>query len=91
NRTIAVGLYAHDWPEDRAVDMAGNVWEWCLNEHAKPMPLNEISWRDKAERTIRGGSWLNRTDDLRCAVRHRSHPYNRHDNIGFRLALGSPW
>jgi len=91
NRTIAVGLYAHEWPEDRAVDMAGNVWEWCLNEYAKPMPLNEISFRDKADRTVRGGSWDGRSVNVRCAIRGWSRPNDRSDSFGLRLALGSPW
>jgi formylglycine-generating enzyme required for sulfatase activity len=91
NRTIAVGLYAQDWPDDRPIDMAGNVWEWCLNEYAKPMPLNKIILGGSAERTLRGGSWLNRSDFLRCAIRYRLHPLNRFNYLGFRLVLGSPW
>ncbi len=91
NRTIAVGLYAQDWPDDRPVDMAGNVWEWCLNEYAKPMPLNKIILGDSAERTLRGGSWLNPTDIVRCALRLWYLPLDRFNSLGFRLVLGSPW
>jgi len=45
----------------------------------------EPGWRNP-----RGGSWNNQTDNLRCAIRNRNHPNNRNNNIGFRLALGSP-
>ena len=67
NRTLAVGLYAQDWREDRPLDMAGNVWEWCLNEYGKPMPTADIVWQDHAERVVRGGGWDNRPGFLRCA------------------------
>ena len=91
NRTIAVGLYAQGWPEDRPLDMAGNVWELCLNEYAKPAALKEIVWTDYAERTVRGGSWVNQASTARCAVRDKVLPDFRDIVLGFRLVLGSPW
>ena len=91
NRTIAVGLYAQDWPEDRPLDMAGNVWEWCWNEYANIVPLQDIVLQNQEERTIRGGSWFNFTGFVRCAIRLRFHPDGRSNYLGFRLVLGSPW
>ncbi|WP_110721462.1 SUMF1/EgtB/PvdO family nonheme iron enzyme [Thiolinea disciformis] len=39
---------------------------------------------------IRGGSWNNNTENVRCAVRNRNHPNNRNNNVGFRVLLHSP-
>ncbi|MGH7454269.1 MAG: SUMF1/EgtB/PvdO family nonheme iron enzyme [bacterium] len=52
------------------------------------------AWRLKArlqtrrcelkQRVLRGGSWNNNPDNLRCANRNRNNPTNRNDNVGFR-------
>ncbi len=90
NRTVAVGLHAQDWSEDRPLDMAGNVWEWCLNEYAKPVPVADIVWQDYAERTVRGGSWNYKAGFARCAYRYRNLPDDRDDNLGLRLCCVLP-
>ncbi len=55
-------------------DMNGNVWEWVAD--AGP---------DGKGRGIRGGSWFNEPEALRCANRHQHPPDSRQTNIGFRL------
>ena len=45
-------------------DMAGNVWEFCEDWYSE----------DKEYRVLRGGSWLNFTDNLRVAFRNYSVP-----------------
>ncbi|MEO8611525.1 MAG: SUMF1/EgtB/PvdO family nonheme iron enzyme [Chloroflexota bacterium] len=64
------------------VDMAGNAWEWCLNDGA--VPLNTQS-EGGENRALRGGSWNNGAKN--ACVRFRSHrtPRTRTFNIGFRL------
>lgn len=34
---------------------------------------------------MRGGSWINNENRLRCAARNRNNPNNRNNNIGFRV------
>ena len=66
------------------VDMAGNVWEWCLSEDESGR--NDLNGTNVC--VLRGGSWgLNHTDFFRVSFRHRYYPYIRNFNIGFRLAL----
>lgn len=67
------------------VDMAGNVWEWCLTDYDQK--INDIN--SNADRRVRrGGSWNNyNTEDFRCVYRIRPTPENWNNNGGFRLAL----
>lgn len=67
------------------VDMAGNVWEWCLTDYDNE--TNDIN-SNATDRVLRGGSWNNyNTDNFRCDLRYRHYPHIRVNNNGFRLAL----
>lgn len=69
------------------VDMAGNVWEWCLTDY--DTYTNDIySAADK--RVLRGGSCgsLN-ADRFSCDYRDWNLPHGRSIGGGFRLALSS--
>jgi formylglycine-generating enzyme required for sulfatase activity len=63
DRTTAVGLYPQGASSVGALDMSGNVWEWCLNELDRPQ---RIGLSGKARRVVRGGSWL--TDPVNARV-----------------------
>lgn len=67
------------------VDMAGNVWEWCLtdyNNHGND--INELA----ARRVLRGGAWDgNNTINFRCDYRLRLNPRSRDYLRGFRPSL----
>jgi formylglycine-generating enzyme required for sulfatase activity len=85
--TVAVGLYPQGASQTGALDMAGSVWEWCLNEYDKP---NRIGVGSKARRVVRGGSWFDYGDDARTASRYHYHPTIRDVNLGLRLLCGEP-
>ena len=87
-RTTAVGMYPGGASPVGALDMAGNVWEWCLNQY-RELSITTIDNSDAA-RVLRGGSWFNYLDFARAAYRHDSHPAGRFSNIGFRLCCSSP-
>ncbi|WP_273703524.1 SUMF1/EgtB/PvdO family nonheme iron enzyme, partial [Candidatus Accumulibacter vicinus] len=70
-RTSAVGVYPQGASPCGALDMAGNVWEWCLNRYDKP---SETGPGGTFPRMLRGGSWYDNRDLARCAVRIHSHP-----------------
>lgn len=79
---------------DFVADLAGNVWEWCLDAWRTP---EDPSWNDddrtdpcydgvrEAMRIIRGGSWYVRASVLRSSSRIRLYPGERCPDVGFRL------
>jgi hypothetical protein len=88
DRTTAVGLYplgGTGGSPEGAQDMAGNVWEWCLNKYDNP---DDININGDETRVWRGGSWNYR--HTRAAYRYISFPYNRGGLLGFRLCCESP-
>ena len=87
NRTSAVGIYPSGATLQGVLDMAGNVWEWCLNKYEEPESPESLRIDDTdAQRVIRGGSWRNAPVYLRASYRFRSDAVNRGNHIGFRLA-----
>ncbi|MSP38253.1 MAG: DUF4062 domain-containing protein [Deltaproteobacteria bacterium] len=87
NRTTAVGVYPHGATAQGVLDMAGNVWEWCLNKLEQPGFPNAVYIDDTdARRVIHGGSWVNDPGSLRTSFRFGDNAGFRFRNIGFRLA-----
>lgn len=65
-----------------AIDMVGNVWEWCLNESDRP---GQTEFGGEARRVIRGGSWKDQA--LPIQHRGRTSPDDRRNDLGFRLVM----
>ena len=82
-RPNAFGLY----------DMHGNVWEWvqdCRNYSYEGAPSDGSAWMSGNcyGRMIRGGSWMDSSEDLRSAARFsEAHPNSRSD-LGFPPGSG---
>ncbi len=85
----AVGMYPAGAAPTGALDMAGTVWEWCLNKFEKTEVIQSGA-RDFDRRVLRGGSWNNSRDFARSALRLRFNPHNRDNVIGFRAVCLSP-
>ena len=56
-------------------DMAGNVWEWCMQKNAS---------MHSTQRIVRGGSWMNYLVYAKCVFRNSFDPSERHLAVGLR-------
>ena len=89
--TSTVGCFPRGTSPYGCEDMAGNVWEWCLDswhDNYEGMPIDENAWIDGGDdnfRVLRGGAWESDPRHCRCAARHRNSPFSRLINIGFRI------
>ncbi len=81
-QTTPVGSYPDGATPEGLMDMAGNVWEWMENLYGEGAVFG------KEARALRGGSWLDTADYLRCAARVSAHPDSPWDFGGFRLVAG---
>jgi len=91
--TAPVGSYPDGASPYGVLDMAGNVWEWTSSKYAA-YPYDPDDGREKPEgdenRTLRGGSFWNTGNGVRCANRAHWDPDYRYVIPGFRVVAVSP-
>ena len=93
--STSVGLFSRGRGQLNIEDLAGNVFEWCLDswdEVAYPKrdgSVDPISFdgMEKANRVVRGGSWWIPSRYLRAAYRFRNWSRRRSGNLGFRVVV----
>jgi len=78
---VPVGTFAYDESVYGVLGMAGNTTDVTSTESIE-------GHGEEARRTcvVRGGTWLSREAQTRCAYRGTVEPTNVYDNIGLRLA-----
>jgi formylglycine-generating enzyme required for sulfatase activity len=81
-----VGIFPQGASPYGALDMSGNVWEWCLNEYES----GDMNARSTARRGVRGGSWNFDRDGARAAYRGNGSPVARFGYLGFRVVVAVP-
>lgn len=91
SRTMAVGMYPRGATPLGVMDMAGNLWEWCLNTYENPAAPESRDINDTdGRRVFRGGSWYDRPGDLRVSTRSGVDADGRCNDFGFRLVQDLP-
>ncbi|MDX2136919.1 MAG: SUMF1/EgtB/PvdO family nonheme iron enzyme [Chloroflexota bacterium] len=83
--TSAVGIFPDSASPCGALDMSGNVCEWCLTQYES----GSQSVYGTDVRVVRGGSWDNESQWSRTAYRSSRDIDGRLDSVGFRLARSS--
>lgn len=87
NRSMAVGMYPDGRAECGALDVAGNLFEWCLNDYKTP---EVIDGYDNGERKVlRGGSFNNYQYYAAASSRLSYTPDSVNAIYGFRLVLSA--
>ena len=96
NKTTPVGSYPTGASPYGALDMAGNVYEWCATQWQKLYPYQlEDEWQatyleaNADYRVLRGGSWYNNNTYVRGAYRSSDIPRVRLYYVGLRVARSS--
>jgi len=87
-QTTPVDRYPNGQSPFGVFDMAGNVWEWCLNEYSNPLTTDISGTMD---RVLRGGSWHGYLNVARTAYRYYfGLPDDEGSIFGFRVAVSTP-
>lgn len=87
NKSMAVGMYPAGISPAGALDLSGNIWEWCLNSYENP---EDIDLRRNDRRVLRGGSWYHWGSYAHTDMRSRYYPDHRYNAGGFRVVCGKP-
>lgn len=84
-QAIAVGMYPHGAAACGALDMSGNLMEWCLNDKQE---LEIAGVGSAAPKALRGGDWGYSIKYATCAYCDDEIPGRIDALNGFRLVLG---
>jgi formylglycine-generating enzyme required for sulfatase activity len=91
--TTPVGIFPEGSSPYGVLEMAGNVFEWTRICWGYTYPYvaddgrENLEERDNVGRVVRGGSFNNLQDVVRCAYRNFSNPNNRSRDFGFRVVV----
>jgi formylglycine-generating enzyme required for sulfatase activity len=90
-RSSKVGSFPSGAGPYGAEDMAGNVWEWVHDWYGEQIyeegPRENPSGPATGEmHVVRGGTFSNKPEGLRAAVRNHGYPTGRINGVGFRCA-----
>ncbi|MBE2200731.1 MAG: SUMF1/EgtB/PvdO family nonheme iron enzyme [Anaerolinea sp.] len=89
--TSAMGCFPGGASPYGLEDMAGNVWEWVHSKYEgyeyRVEDGREVVDASGDDRVLRGGSFANDQDHMRCASRGSYDVFNVHWSHGFRVCV----
>ncbi|PJF20740.1 MAG: hypothetical protein CUN56_14645 [Phototrophicales bacterium] len=85
NRSTAVGMYPHGQAVCGALDMSGNLWEWCLNDYGNPEVTDGFGNGER--KVLRGGAFGSSNSLARASSRAYDNPYYDGYGYGCRVVL----
>ncbi|MBK8032483.1 MAG: SUMF1/EgtB/PvdO family nonheme iron enzyme [Chloroflexi bacterium] len=80
-QTTLVMRYVNGTSQHGVYDMAGNVWEWCLNGN-----YDDTDKSSNAQRSVQGGSFISAHERAQTGFTFKLSPEYHYGSIGFRLA-----
>ena len=91
-QTYPVGSFPAGASWCGALDLAGNVWEWCgdwydTGDYQESPEIDPKGPQTGQYRVVRGGGWYNNATPCRSASRARGVPSRRSGNVGLRPVL----
>lgn len=96
DQTTPVGSYPAGATPEGLMDMAGNMWEWCLNAYDKSdfvldedrkLLTNWLKIKSDNWRALRGGAYYTDANRLRGSGRDSGNPADGVHNDGFRVCV----
>jgi hypothetical protein len=85
DRATAVGMYQQGAAACGALDMNGNVWEWCLNKYSSILDIQVDESNDY--RVLRGGSFYSNSSFAGNMYRKSSRPFSDSSDFGLRVVI----
>ena len=98
-RPVAVGIFPDGAAQCGALDMSGNVWEWCQTRWRDedgteyPEKYTAIDGRENLAggssvwHVLKGSAYYSETNVLQASVRGRHYPYYGGNSRGLRLVV----
>ncbi|MCL4252203.1 MAG: SUMF1/EgtB/PvdO family nonheme iron enzyme [Anaerolineae bacterium] len=83
DKSTSVGMYPHGIANCGAYDVAGNLWEWCLNDYKAISELNRYS--NGQSKVLRGGAFGYARGFSRAVSRSNLNPNYDYFNSGVRV------
>lgn len=88
--TNAAGVFALGASPYGVLEMSGTVWEWTRSMH-RLYPYHPADGRENLasshSRVLRGGSFHDHENSVRCTMRSEAYPGDHSADCGFRIVL----
>ncbi len=81
----AVGMYPHGAAACGALDMGGNVMEWCLTDKIK---IGHVAFNSNRSKVLHGGDWGYQIENASTRYCDDEPPHTVDPLNGFRLVVG---